>query len=417
MVTPAIKNQTAAAETIKDHALAENSSTSSFPQESFRIKPPVAPGSGVPSDKETPLPLLFQLFTVKNLTIANRIVVAAMSMYSSKDGFMTDYHLVHLGSYALHGVGLIFAEASAVEPRGRITPGCAGIYCDDHIPGIKRIVDFVHSTGGKIGVQLFHAGRKASGRPKHTPEVFGPEEYWNDDVVAPSGGLDFQRDNWRHIPRALSIEEIQDVVKAFGAAAARADKAGMDTVEIQGAYGYLIHTFLSPITNHRTDQYGGSLENRARLLLDVIREVRANFNAEKPIFLRLSVSDGVEHLNTPSFVIEEAVKVAKWAKDAGLDVIHVAAGGNTPLEKIPRFPGYLVHYASHIRQNVPGLPVIAVGTIKSGKQAQDIVESGKADLVAAASSFLKHPTFALDAGRELGVDVTYAPQYAFARYA
>lgn len=281
-------------------------------------------------------------------------------------------------------------------------------------------------TSGKISIVLTHFAflchqiqkKKASGRPKHTPEVFGSEEYWNDEVVAPSGGPDFKRDQWRHIPRGLSIDEIQDVVKAFGAAAARADQAGMDTVEIQGAYGYLIHTFLSPLSNHRTDKYGGSLENRARLLLEVVREVRANFSAEKPIFLRLSVSDCVEHFsNTPSFVIEEAVQVAQWAKEAGLDIIHVAAGGNTPLEKIPRFPGYLVHYAARIRQDVPGLAVVAVGTINSGKQAQEIVESGKADLVAAASAFLKHPTFALDAGRELGVDVTYAPQYAHARYA
>ncbi|KAH7058175.1 NADH:flavin oxidoreductase [Linnemannia elongata] len=291
-----------------------------------------------------------------------------MSMYSSKDGFMIDSQLVHLGSYALHGAGLVFAEASAAESRGRITPGCAGVYSDDHIPANKRVVDFVHSAGGKISVQLIHTERKY-------------------------------------------------VMKAFGAAAVRADKAGMDTVEIQGAYGYLIHTFFSPLTNHRTDKYRGSLEHRARLLLKVVREVCANFSAEKPIFQRLSVPDCVEYLsNIPSFVIEEAVQVARWAKDAGLDIIHVVAVGHTPREKIPRFPDYLVHYAAQIRQDVPGLAVIAVCTINSGKQAQEIVESGKADLVAAASVFLKHPTFALDAGRELGVDVTYAPLHP-CRYA
>ncbi|KAF9156289.1 hypothetical protein BG015_006333 [Linnemannia schmuckeri] len=366
MVTPAIQNQFAAAETIKNQdtpVKTSSSSSSSLPQESFRIHSLVAPGSGTPAATALTLPLLFQPF------IANRIVVAAMSMYSSKDGFMTDFQLEHLGSYALHGARLIFAEASAVEARGRITPGCAGIYSDNHVPGVKRVVDFVHSTGGKIGVRLFHAGRK-----------------------------------------------IQDIVKAFGAAAVRADEAGMDTVEIQGAYGYLIHTFLSPITNHRTDRYGGSLENRSRLLLEVVREVRANFSAEKPIFLRLSVSDCVEHLsNISSIVIEEAVQVAQWAKDAGLDVIHGAAGENTPLEVIPRFPGYMVHYAARIRQDVPGFAVVAVGAINSAKQAQEIVEARKADLVAAASAFLKRPTFALDAGRELGVDVAYAPQYGFAR--
>jgi len=215
----------------------------------------------------------------------------------------------------------------------------------------------------------------------------------------------------------LSIEEIQEVIKAFGAAAARADKAGMDTVEIHGAHGYLIHQFLSPISNHRTDKYGGSLENRARFLLEVIAEVRANFDAEKPIFLRLSASDAVEHLDIASFEVEQAVQVSQWAKDAGVDVVHVSSAGNTPLQKVAYSPGYQVHYASRIRKGVPGLPVVAVGSITSGKQAEAIVQAGDADLIAAARSFLKHPTFALDAGRELGVNVNYAPQYFAARYA
>ncbi|KAF8927575.1 hypothetical protein BGZ47_002086 [Haplosporangium gracile] len=276
--------------------------------------------------------------------------VAAVLMYSSKDRFMTDFQLVHMASYALHGAELISAETSTVEARGRITPGYAGFYSDNHVPGINRVVDFVHSTSDKIDVQVFHTGRK-----------------------------------------------IQEVIKAFGAAAVRADKAGMDTVEIQGVYRYLIHMFLSPITNHRTDRYGCSLENRARLLLEVVREVRANFSVEKPIFLSLSVS---EHFsNTSSFVIEEAVQVPQWAKDVGLDAIHVAAGGNTPLEE------------------VPGHAIVAEGTVNSGKQAQVIVEPAKVDLVAAANSFLKHLTFALDAGRELGVDVVYASQYWLPRHA
>ncbi|KAF9910250.1 hypothetical protein EC991_006979 [Linnemannia zychae] len=394
-------------------------SEKTFPQESFHIVPPVTPGSGTPAADHdaSSLPSLFQPFTTKNLTIPNRVVVAPMCQYSSKDGFMTDYHLVHLGSFALHGAGLVLAEATAVEARGRITPACAGIYSDDHIPGLKRVVDFVHSTGGKIGIQLAHAGRKASTKPFHTPEVFGPEEYWDDDVVGPSGGADFQWDANHRVPRELSVDEIQEVIKAFGAAAVRADKAGMDTVEIHGAHGYLAHNFLSPITNQRTDHYGGSLENRARFLLEVIKEVRANFSSEKPVFLRISASDCVEHLDIPSFEIEQAVKVAQWAKDAGVDVVHVSSGGNTALQKVAYSPGYQVHYASRIRKDVPGLPVLAVGSITSGKQAQEILDAGDADLIAAARAFLKHPTFALDAGRELGVNVNYAPQYFAARYA
>ncbi|KAF9932028.1 hypothetical protein FBU30_009092 [Linnemannia zychae] len=411
MTTTTTENQTSV-NTINVQAPSKKRS-----QESFRIVPSVPPGTGSPSDGASSLPILFQPLTVKNLTVANRIIVAPMSMYSSKEGFMTDYHLVHLGSYALHGAGLIFAEASAVEPRGRITPGCAGIWSDDHIAGIKRIADFVHSTRGKIGIQLFHAGRKASSPAKFTKDAFSPEDYWNDDVVAPSGGPSFQKDEWRRIPRTLSEEEIQDIVMAFGAAAARADKAGLDTVEIQGAYGYLLHNFLSPITNHRTDNYGGSLENRARLLIEVVKEVRANFNPEKPIFLRLSVTDGVEHLDIPSFDLEQAIKVAQWARDAGVDVLHVASGGNTGLQNIPRFPGHNVQYAARIRKEVPNLTVAVVGIIRTGKLAQEIIESGQADLVAAASTFLKYPSFALEAGRELGVDVTYLPQYSLARYA
>ncbi|KAK3848593.1 MAG: NADH:flavin oxidoreductase/NADH oxidase [Linnemannia gamsii] len=389
-----------------------------FPQESFHIIPQVVPGSAIttPANETTTVPLLFQPFTVKNLTIANRLVVAPMSMYSSKDGFMTDHHLVHLGSFALHGAGLIIAEAAAVEARGRISPGCAGIYSDDHIPAIKRVVDFVHSTGGKIGIQLFHSGLKGSSTPMYTPAAFGPEEYWKDNVIAPSGGPSFQKDKWgRGIPRALSIDEIQDVIKAYGAATIRADKAGMDTVEIQGSYGYLIHNFLSPITNHRTDEYGGSLENRARFLIEVVKEVRARFTAEKPIFLRLAATDSVEHLDIPSYEIEQAVKVAQWVRDAGVDVIHVTTGGNTDLERINRVPNYQVPHAARIRKEVRGLAVVAVGRITSGKQAQEIVDSGQADLVAAARAFLKHPTFALDAGRELGVSVALAPQYTLAR--
>ncbi|KAG0378553.1 hypothetical protein BGX24_003483 [Mortierella sp. AD032] len=392
-------------------------SQKTFPQESFHIVPPVIPGTGTPADEKTPLPLLFQPFTVKNMTIPNRVIVAPMCMYSSKDGFMTDYHLVHLGSFALHGAALVIAEATAVTAQGRITPGCAGIYSDDHIPAIKRVVDYVHATGGKIGIQLNHAGRKASTTPFHTPEVFGPEEYWDDEVVGPSGGADFQWDAKHRVPRELTVQEIQDIVKAFGDAAVRADKAGMDMVEIHGAHGYLGHNFLSPISNQRTDHYGGSLENRARFILEVIKEIRSRFSAEKPIFLRLSASDCVEHLDIPSFEVEQAVKVSQWAKDAGADVVHVSSGGNTALQKVAYSPGYQVHYASRIRKGVPGLPIVAVGSITSGKQAQEIVEAGDADLIAAARAFLKHPTFALDAGRELGVNVNYAPQYFAARYA
>jgi len=191
----------------------------------------------------------------------------------------------------------------------------------------------------------------------------------------------------------------------------------MDTVEIHGAHGYLIHNFLSPITNKRTDKYGGSLENRARLLLEVVRVVRDNFPAEKPVFLRVSASDCVEHLEGESWEIEQTVQIAKWVKEAGVDVLHISSGGNTAQQKVSYSPGYQVHYAERVRKEVPGLAIVAVGSLTSGKQAQEVLKEEKADLIAAARSFLKHPSFALDAARELGVNIVYAPQYFAARYA
>ncbi|KAF9110484.1 hypothetical protein BGX27_006279 [Mortierella sp. AM989] len=384
-----------------------------YNQESFRIKPSVAPGTSIGKDT----PLLFQPFNVKDLTIVNRLIVAPMCMYSSKNGFMTDFHLVHLGSFAINGAGLVLAEATAVEPRGRISPSDTGIWSDDHIPAIKRVVDFIHSQGSKFGIQIAHAGRKASTKAPYNPEAFSASEYWNNDVVGPSGGPEFRWDEKHVVPRALTVSEIQDIVKLFGAAAARAAKAGADTVEIQSVHGYLLHQFLSPISNQRTDQYGGSLENRARLMLEVVKEVRANFPAEKPIFMRISGSDCVEHLDIPSWDIEQTVQVSKWAKEAGVDVLHVSSAGNTPLQKVAYSPGYQVHYAERIRNEVPGLAVVAAGSITGGKQSQEILESGKADLISAARGFLKHPSFALDAARDLGVKVAYAPQYNSVKYA
>ncbi|KAG0303118.1 hypothetical protein BGZ98_006987, partial [Dissophora globulifera] len=256
----------------------------------------------------------------------------------------------------------------------------------------------------------------ASARAPYDPIAF-EHDYWNDDVVAPSGGPEFQWDENHVVPRELSLSEIKEVIAAFGSAAARVAKAGLDTVEIHGAHGYLIHNFLSPVTNHRTDEYGGSLENRARFLLEVIKVVRDNFPAEKPIFLRVSASDLVENvIDGPSWEIEQTVQIAKWAKEAGVDVIHVSSGGNTAKQVVSYAPGYQVHFAERIRRDVPGLAVIAVGSITGGKQAQEILELEKADLVSAARGYLQRPSFALDAARELGVEISYSPQYFSAKY-
>ncbi|KAF9350500.1 hypothetical protein BGX26_011328 [Mortierella sp. AD094] len=385
-----------------------------YPEERYFITQPIAPGSYVgPIDASLPnadkIPLLFQPFTVKDLTIANRAIVAPMCMFSSTDGFFTDYHLVHLGSFATLGAGLILAEATAVLPEGRISPSDTGIWKDEQIVGLKRIADFVHAQGSKFGMQLAHAGRKASIKPffANVPE----SAYWRDNVVGPSGGKDFQWDANHSVPRELSVEEIQETIKAFGTAAIRAAKAGLDTVEIHAAHGYLIHQFLSPVSNHRTDQYGGSLENRARFLLEVVREVRANFPAEKPIFLRVSATDYVEHLDEPSWEIEQTIQIAEWVKDAGVDVFHVSSGGNTPKQVVNYSPSYQVPFAERVKKEVPGLHVVAVGVITGGKQANEVLEEERADLVAIGRGFLRYPNFVLNAAKELNVKVKYSQQY------
>ncbi|KAF9915299.1 hypothetical protein BX616_006487 [Lobosporangium transversale] len=390
-----------------------------FAQENHYIEQPLAPGTYIgPIDASLPgsdkIPLLFQPFTVKDLTIPNRIVVAPMCMYSSKDGFFTNFHLASIGSFAINGAGLIIQEATAVLPNGRITPSCAGLWDDAHVYKFKEIVDFVHAQGGKIGIQLAHAGRKASARAPFTKHA--ESDFWYDNVVAPTGGADFQWDHHHVVPREITPSEINETIQAFGAAAARAARAGADMVEIHGAHGYLIHNFLSPITNKRTDKYGGSLENRARFLLEVIEAVRANFPAEKPIFLRISASDLVEEVvDGPSWDIEQSIQIAKWAHDAGVDVLHVSSGGNTAQQKIKAGPGYQVPFAERIKKAVPGLHIVAVGIIINGKQAEEVLEQEKADLIGIGRSFLRHPEFALNAARDLNVKAAFSQQYTRGR--
>ncbi|GJJ76475.1 hypothetical protein EMPS_08834 [Entomortierella parvispora] len=385
-----------------------------YPQQRHHVPQKISPGSFVQSasspssSSQEEVPLLFQPFTVKDLVLPNRILVAPMCTDSSEDGFTSDFHLVNLGAWSLHGAGLIIMEATAVTEFGRITPGDVGLYRDEHVPGVKRIVDFVHNQGGKIGVQLAHAGRKASHKAGYTQH--SADEFWPENVVGPSGGLLW--DHNHHVPRELTVEEIQLIVKAFGTAAARAALAGMDTVEIHGAHGYLIHSFLSPVTNHRTDQYGGSLENRARFLLEVIQEVRENFPAEKPILLRVSATDYVEHLESPSWEIEQTVQIAKWVKEAGVDVFHVSSGGNTAQQKIKAFPGYQVPFAERVKSEVPGLHVVAVGLIKDGKQAEEVLQQERADLIAIGRGFLRDPSFTLQAARQLGLVAQHSVQYS-----
>ncbi|KAG0222827.1 hypothetical protein BGW41_005851 [Actinomortierella wolfii] len=356
-------------------------------------------------------PLVFQPLTIKGLTIPNRFMVSPMCTYSANGGFTTDFHLVHYGAFAMHGAGLVMIEATGVQARGRITPTDLGLWNDEQAIGMKRIADFIHNQGGKVAIQLGHAGRKASDEGWYSKS--DPSLFWNDDVVAPTGGV-----KWGEgfaVPRELSVEEIREVVKDFGAAARRADAAGIDVIEIHGAHGYLLHSFLSPFSNKRTDQYGGSLENRARLLLEVVTEVRANFSPEKPLFVRVSATDFLEHLSEePSLDLDSTVQVAKWLRDAGVDLLDVSAGGNSPDQKIKVSPGYQVPFAERVKREVPGLLVGSVGMILDGAQANEILESGKADLIIIGRPFLRSPNFVEVVSKELGVRLKHAAQHEVA---
>lgn len=346
---------------------------------------------------------LFSPMTIRSTTFRNRLWTAPMCQYSceQRDGVPTDWHLAHLGGIARGGAGLVVAEATAVVPEGRITPWDTGLWNDDQREAWSRIVTFVHSQGAKAGIQLAHAGRKAStyrdwsgrGAVHHDDGGWTP--------LAPSS-LAF---TGLADPMPMSQDQIADAVVAFGQAARRALDAGFDVLEVHAAHGYLLHEFLSPLSNDRTDDYGGSLENRARFMLDVVREVRRVAGEDVPVFVRLSATDWKEPLG---WTVEDTVAVSTWAKEAGADLIDVSSGGNVPDATITAGPSYQVPFARAVRAGAH-VPVSAVGLIVDPAQAEHIVADGEADAVMAGREFLRDPHFALRAAHELGVDVDYWP--------
>ncbi|KAL6059562.1 NADH-dependent flavin oxidoreductase-like protein [Balamuthia mandrillaris] len=375
------------------------------------------PGPGIlrkaaPSNGEgTSSSALFAPLKIRELTLKNRVVVSPMCQYSAEDGFWQDWHLVHLGSFANGGAGLITFEATAVEPRGRITPWDTGLWKDEHIPALKRIVDFVHSQHTAACLQIAHAGRKASTWPPHLtfkqPRAGIPDEKGGWEVVGPSE--EAWGPHYRQ-PHELTQEEIQEIVKHFGDAAERADKAGFDALEIHGAHGYLISSFNSPIANKRTDEYGGSFQNRTRFCIEVTQEVRKRWPQEKPLLLRLSCSDWMEG----GWDIEQTIKLANIVRDLGVDVLDCSSSGQSPQQKMQTGPGYQVPFAEAVKTQVEGLLVCAVGEITSAAQAEEILKEGKADLVAIGRQLLRDPFWTLHAAKELGVDVHHAVQYEWA---
>jgi len=347
---------------------------------------------------------LFTPLTIRDVTFRNRIAVSPMCQYSSVDGFANDWHLVHLGSRAVGGAGLVMMEATAVEPRGRISPADQGVWKDEHVPFLSRIAEFVKSHGAAPGVQLAHAGRKASTqRPWEGHGMVAVSEGgWQ--PVAPSP-VPFHAED--PAPEELSKAAIAGVVEAFAAAARRALEAGFQVVEIHGAHGYLIHEFLSPLSNFRKDEYGGSFENRIRLALEVTQAVRAVWPQGLPLFLRISATDWAEG----GWDVDESVELARRVKTLGVDLVDCSSGGLVVHQKIAVGPGYQVPFARRVRSEAE-IATGAVGLITGAKQADEIVRTGSADLVLLAREFLRDPYFPLHAARELGVQVPPPLQYA-----
>jgi 2,4-dienoyl-CoA reductase-like NADH-dependent reductase (Old Yellow Enzyme family) len=346
---------------------------------------------------------LFTPLTVRDVTFRNRIAVSPMCQYSSVDGFTNDWHLVHLGSRAVGGAGLVMVEATAVEARGRISPFDAGIWKDDHIAFLARIASFLKEHGAVAGIQLAHAGRKASVRRPWEGGSVIPEAEGGWPTVAPSP-VPFRLED--PAPAELSKAEILSVVMAFADAAERALKAGFQVIEIHAAHGYLIHQFLSPLSNRRTDEYGGDFHNRIRFVLEVMEAIRRVWPRNLPFFLRVSATDWVEG----GWTVDESVNLAICARDLGVDLVDCSSGGSSVHQKIPLEPGYQVPFADRIRREA-GILTGAVGLITTPQQADDIVRSGKADLVLLAREFLRDPYFPLHAAKALGQDLEPPAQY------
>jgi 2,4-dienoyl-CoA reductase-like NADH-dependent reductase (Old Yellow Enzyme family) len=349
---------------------------------------------------------LFRSITIRDIILKNRIVMSPMCQYSSTDGFANDWHLVHLGSRAVGGAGLIIAEATAVSPEGRITPGDLGLWKDSHIEGLARIVNFIHRQGSVAAIQIAHAGRKASCAVPWEGGKQLDEEHGGWQTVAPVSLPFYDHDRK---PVALGSYGIRKVVSDFKAAATRAHKAGFKIVEIHAAHGYLIHEFLSPLSNQRTDEYGGSFENRIRLLLQVAEAVRSVWPPANPLFVRISSTDWVDG----GWTIGDSVKLGKRLKELGVDLVDCSSGGNVPGVSVPFAPGYQVPFSEAIRKT--GIMTGAVGYITRTVQAESIIEEGKADLVIIAKELLRNPYFPLNSARELGVDVSWPVQYSRAK--
>ena len=346
---------------------------------------------------------LFQPLKIRSIQLKNRIVVSPMCQYSSEDGFANDWHLVHLGSRAVGGAALVLTEAAAVSPEGRITHHDLGIYKHDHIEFLKRITDFIKKQNSVPGIQLAHAGRKASHhRPWEGAAALNQNE--NPWITEAPSAIAYKEGE--PVPHELTTEQIKKIIEDFKQAAVRAHDAGFEILELHGAHGYLLHEFLSPLSNHRTDQYGGSFENRIRFVSEITEAVRQVWNEKNPLFVRISATDWVEG----GWTLEESIELSKVLKSKGVDLIDCSSGGNSPGQKIPVGPLYQTAFAEQIKKGA-GIMTGAVGLITTAEQAQTIIANGQADLIFLARQLLREPYFPLHAAHDLNVDVPWPLQY------
>ncbi len=368
-------------------------------EEMSTVEVPLRP----PPDLSDNAPHLFSPLRIRKVEFRNRIVVSPMCQYSCDDGFANDWHLVHLGTRAVGGAALVMAEASAVEARGRISPWDLGIWKDEHIQPLARVARFVKQNGSVPGIQLAHAGRKASTDVpwRGTRPIAPAEGGW--EPVAPSA-IPF--DSGHPVPAELEFEDIHGIVQAFAAAAARALTAGFEVLELHAAHGYLIDQFLSPLSNQRTDAYGGSFENRIRFALEVVERVRTIWPERLPLFLRISATDWAEG----GWTLDDSVELARIVRNRGVDLIDCSSGGAVPRASIPAHPGYQVPFSERIRRET-GILTAAVGLITDSAQADSIIRDGAADLVLLAREFLREPYWPIKAAQALGAEARVPAQY------
>ncbi|PHH49439.1 NADPH dehydrogenase afvA [Ceratocystis fimbriata CBS 114723] len=410
---------------------------------SFPTKTPNTPAKGVPyytpaqsppagsaSEDQGNVPTLFKPLAIRDITLHNRIAVSPMCTYSAYDGIATDFHLVHAGQFALHGASLVMVEATAVQPRGRITAECLGLWKDEQIAPLKKITDFIRSQGSVSAIQLAHSGRKGSTlatwvATKRKEVALESEGGWPDDLISASA---IPWDEGFPTPRAASEEDLKQLVDDFKSAAVRAVQAGFDIIEIHSAHGYLLCQFLSPVTNQRSDKYGGSYENRTRLLKEVITATRSVIPANMPLFVRISATEWLEHTGQPSWDVASSIRLAKELPALGVDLLDVSSGANSPAQQIPRNQKlYQLDIAGQIRAALheDGLKLLVggVGMIRDAEIAKAVVQDGtetvapeygqttRADLAFVARQFLKDPAFVLNIARDLGVEAKFPHQY------